>query len=131
MNFTPDNITKLKKNEVFVFGSNLEGRHGAGAAKTAVNLFGAKHGRNGLCGQSYALPTVGRLLVRMHINDIKKHAAEFLEFARKRDDLTFYLTEVGCGLAGHSVNDIAPLFRDYPSNVIIPKRFYDVLLGLD
>lgn len=132
MEFTPDNIDKLWPNEIFVFGSNLDGRHGKGAALTAVKLFGARNGQaSGLQGLSYALPTVGHNLAKLSVEEIVPHANAFLRFARQNPELKFYLTEVGCGLAGHSVQEIAPLFKDYPSNVIIPRRFYDVLLGLD
>lgn len=119
---TPENITKLEPNEVFVFGSNTDGRHGKGAAKTALKLFGAKWGvGEGLCGQSYALPTVGNNLSRMSTSNVKKHIDIFIEFAKTHPELIFYVTKVGCGLAGHSESEIKPMFKDAPDNCILPK----------
>lgn len=121
---TPANITSLEPGQIFVFGSNTEGRHGKGAAKFAMQRFGAKWGvAEGLTGQCYALPTVGRGLSRMSVAGIRRHADAFIQCAKENPDLTFLLTLVGCGLAGHSASVIGPLFKDCPPNVIKPKEF--------
>lgn len=104
---TPDFITDLKANEIFVFGSNLAGRHGGGAARTAVLHFGAIMGQGvGLQGQSYAIPTM-----QGGIETIRPYVNEFIEFAKKHPDLKFYVTKIGCGIAGFSESDISPLFE--------------------
>ena len=130
LRFTDPMIRSLKSGEIFVFGSNLDGRHGKGAAKTAQQKFGARHGvAEGLTGQSYALPTVGKHLSRMPIEDIGHHIKRFLDFALSRPDLTFLVTEVGCGLAGHHVDKIGPFFANVINNaslshVILPRAFH-------
>ena len=128
MEYTPNNIRYLNKNEVFVFGSNLDGRHGKGAALTAKRLFGAKQGvGEGLTGMSYALPTVGHNLSYMKLEKVSEHVNKFISFAVKMTNLKFLVTEVGCGLAGHDVKAIAPMFRDCLNyeHIILPKRFHD------
>lgn len=132
LRFTPPNITKLAPGEVFVFGSNLDGRHGKGAAKTALQRFGARYiVAEGLCGQSYALPTVGHNLSRMRLSEIKHFVGRFINFAANNPDLTFLTTMVGCGLAGHRVSDIAPMFAQRTGNVILPVEFYQPAPPLD
>ena len=122
---TPEKITHLLPNEVFVFGSNLAGRHGLGAALTAVRKFGARHGKGmGLCGQSYAIATKDRNLRVLSLAAIETQVIRFLEFAEENPNLTFYVTKIGCGLARYSVKDIAPMFnREIPANVILPIGF--------
>ena len=103
---TPERITELGENEVFVFGSNLAGAHGGGAALLAYRKFGAIWGQGvGLQGQSYGIPT-------MHggVDAIKPYVDEFIEFAKTRPDLTFLVTRVGCGIAGFTNEEISPLF---------------------
>jgi predicted aconitase with swiveling domain len=124
-------ITKLTENEVFVFGSNLSGIHGKGAAKTAKK-WGAKNGEGeGLYGKTYALPTVKeKIRGPLSLTKIAKHVQIFGECVKENPDKIFYVTEVGCGLAGHTVKDIAPLFkslRDEP-NIIWPKPFIPFLV---
>ena len=119
--FTPDFITELKENEIFVFGSNLEGMHGGGAARLAYDKFGAIWGQGvGLQGQSYGIPT-------MHggVEDIKPYVDEFIEFARSHPELTFLVTRIGCGIAGFRDEEIAPLFKECIEidNVILPRTF--------
>ena len=119
--FTPDFITELKENEIFVFGSNLEGMHGGGAARLAYEKFGAIWGQGvGLQGQSYGIPT-------MHggIEDIKPYVNEFIEFAKSHPELTFLVTRIGCGIAGFRDEEIAPLFKECIEidNVILPRSF--------
>ena len=123
--FTPAWIKELKENEVFVFGSNLGGFHAGGAARVAVDKFGAVWGQGvGLQGQSYAIPT-------MHggVDVIKPYVDEFIAFAREHRDLKFLVTPIGCGNAGFTAQKIAPLFGlayNLP-NVFLPKEFWEVL----
>jgi hypothetical protein len=123
--FTPEMIRKLAPDEVFVFGSNLSGYHGGGAARAAMNLFGAVWGQGvGLQGQSYAIPTM-----QGGIETIKPYVDQFIEFARTNPELYFYVTRIGCGIAGFVDQDIAPLFREAMAldNVALPKTFHDIL----
>lgn len=124
--FTPSHISSLKENEVFVFGSNLDGLHGGGAAAAAVRYFGAIWGQGvGMQGQCYAIPT-------MHggVDVIKPYVDEFISYAREHQDKFFYVTRIGCGIAGFKDEDMAPLFQDALdlSNVALPKEFVDILL---
>ena len=119
--FTPDFITELKENEIFVFGSNLKGMHGGGAARLAYEKFGAIWGQGvGLQGQSYGIPT-------MHggVEYIKPYVDEFIEFAKSHPELTFLVTRIGCGIAGFRDEEIAPLFKECIEidNVILPRTF--------
>ena len=103
---------------VFVFGSNLAGRHGKGAALDAKNTYGAVQGvGKGLTGRSYALPTKGEKLEKLELEDIKYYVDEFIDFAEKNPNKTFYVTSFGTGLAGNKVEDIATMFDRIPSNV--------------
>lgn len=124
---TPDNITKLNKNQVFVFGSNQAGRHGKGAAKTALG-FGAKPGQaTGLQGNSYGIPTKDRTVRKtLSLAKISEYVSEFITFAENNKHLTFLVTEIGCGLARLHPKDIGPLFQDCSKleNVYLPKRFW-------
>jgi hypothetical protein len=123
--YTPENITSLKHNEIFVFGSNKAGVHGAGAARFALNKFGAVWGKTGLQGQSYGLSTKDENIETMSLDDINKEIVKFLQCVLDNQGLVFYVTLVGCGLAGLSPKDVGDLFRRYawPSNVILPKEF--------
>lgn len=127
---TPDNITKLLDKQVFVFGSNLSGRHGKGAAKTALT-FGAIWGQSkGLQGKTYGIPTKDAAIKRtLSINEIKPFVDEFIEFAIANGNLIFLVTEIGCGLAGYKPKDIAPLFKKALNveNILLPKRFWHKL----
>lgn len=122
---TPNRITDLKPGEIFVFGSNLEGAHGGGAALLAWRKWGAIFGQGtGLQGQTYAIPT-------MHggPDAIKPYVDEFIDFAQTHPEMTFLVTEIGCGIAGFTPEEIAPLFQasaDVP-NIHLPQRFWDVL----
>ena len=115
-------IEKLDPNEVFVYGANEAGRHGRGAARQALK-FGAKYGQYGYNGQTYGIPTKDKDLNVLSIDRIGQHVKVFLEFAESRPDLTFLVTEIGCGLAGYEVKDIAPLFSKVPTNVKLNERF--------
>ena len=123
--FTPDRITELKPNEIFVFGSNLAGLHGGGAARLAYKRFGAIWGQGaGLQGQCYAIPTM-----QGGVETIKPYVDEFVSFAQSRPDLTFYVTQIGCGIAGFKVDEIAPLFHDAieVANILLPEAFVMVI----
>lgn len=123
--FTPDEIFRLAPNEIFVFGSNLAGCHGGGAARCAVNQFGAIWGKGvGLQGQSYAIPTM-----QGGVETIKPYVDDFIEFARLHPTLKFLVTPIGCGIAGFTPAQIAPLFAAGldMANVILPQSFVDIL----
>ena len=130
MNITEENITKLEENQIFVFGSNLSGRHGKGAAKTALG-WGAKWGQaKGLQGRTYGIPTKDASIRRtLSIVEIKPFVDEFIEFAKTNQNMIFLVTEIGCGLAGLKPKQIAPLFSECKelSNVYLPSRFWHVL----
>ena len=113
---------------IFVFGSNLAGRHGKGAALFALKNHGAHYGQGiGLQGASYAIATKDAKLRVLPLSEIKGHVENFLIFDASCPDLTFQLTPVGCGLAGYSPTDIAPMFSGAPSNVHLPIEFREVL----
>jgi hypothetical protein len=113
---------------VFVFGSNVMGIHGAGAARQAREQYGAVVGvGEGRTGRCYALPTVGPAFVPLPLALIARKVARFLACAEEHPDLTFWLTPVGCGIAGYTPEEIAPLFRAAPSNVRLPDAFLRVL----
>lgn len=117
-------LTTLPPGHIFVFGSNLRGVHGAGAARDAVTYFDADLGvGEGLTGRAYALPTKDASIRTLPIDRIAVYARRFMDFAASRPDLTFLLTPVGCGLAGYRAGQIAPLFLGAPGNVVIPAEF--------
>lgn len=124
--FTPENITSLGRNEVFVFGSNLAGNHAGGAAHVAHEKFGAVMGQGvGMQGQSYAIPTM-----QGGIETIKPYVDDFIDFAKAHRDLTFYVTRIGCGIAGFKDEQIATLFDaafDLP-NVVLPEIFSHIII---
>jgi hypothetical protein len=120
-------ITELKPNQVFVFGSNLSGRHGKGAALQAVK-FGAEYGIGvGPTGQCYAIPTKGFKLEVLPLEVIQGYVGIFNRWAKANPHQEFLLTPIGTGLAGYSPEQIAPMFKDSPSNVILPPEFKSVL----
>ncbi len=109
---------------IFVFGSNLAGRHGAGAAKFAVQHHGAIYGQGwGLQGKSFAIPTKDRYIKTLPLETIRLYVERFKMFAEEHPELQFQLTPIGCGLAGYTYEDIGPMFKNSPSNVVIPKEF--------
>lgn len=122
---TSNRITELQPNEIFVFGSNLEGAHGGGAAYLAWKKWGAIWGQGtGLQGQTYGIPT-------MHggPENIQPYVDRFIVFAEEHPEYVFLVTEIGCGIAGFTPQEIAPLFRmavNVP-NIYLPQRFWDVL----
>lgn len=125
MRIASNHITTLQPNEIFVFGSNLSGMHGGGAARLAYQKFGAIWGQGvGLQGQSYGIPTM-----QGGVDTIKPYVDEFIEFAKTHPQLKFLVTEIGCGIAGFSVEEIAPLFKQAieVENIYLPERFWLVL----
>ena len=126
--YTPERIESLNENEIFVFGSTLKGVHKGGAAKLAVEKFGAVMGQGiGLQGKSYAIPTMQKEVAR-----IIPYVAKFLEFAQENSNKLFLVTKVGCGRAGHKVSDIAPLFINAYKidNILLPKEFCEIIENL-
>lgn len=118
---TPEFITHLEEGQIFVFGSNLAGRHGGGAARIAYERFGAVMGQGvGLQGQCYAIPTM-----QGGVETIKPYVDEFILFAQQHPELTFLVTRIGCGIAGFRDEEIAPLFADAHllPNVVLPPRW--------
>lgn len=125
--FGDEMITELSDREVFVFGSNLAGIHGAGAAKQAHEKFGAEWGVGiGATGRCYAIPTKDTRLDTMHTVRIVHFVDQFLEYTSYVDK-TFLVTAIGCGYAGYTPEVIAPMFLERPENVIIPNSFKTVL----
>ena len=118
-------VVSLKPNEVFVFGSNLGGFHGGGAARAAYNKFGAIWGQGvGMQGQSYAIPTM-----QGGVETIAPYVDEFIEYAKNHPEKRFLVTEIGCGIAGFAPEEIAPLFANAVDveNITLPQRFWEVL----
>jgi hypothetical protein len=129
---TPNIIKRLEDNQVFVFGSNRQGRHGKGAALVARNKFGAIYGQSkGLQGQSYAIVTkeLRKDYDPVSLDEIKEGIDNFIIFAKENTHLTFYVVELGCNLAYFTVEEIAPLFKQAIrlKNVYLPQRFIDNL----
>lgn len=127
---TPEKITKLEENQIFIFGSNTIGKHGKGAAKTAL-AWGAKFGQgNGLQGKTYGIPTKDHKMQVLPVDNIKVYVDEFLVFANNNPKLTFLVTEIGCGLAGYKPKVIAPLFRGAIDikNIHLPEKFWHRIL---
>ena len=123
---TSSNITALQPGEIFVFGSNLEGQHGGGAALLAYRKWGAIWGQGvGLQGQTYGIPTM-----QGGVETIAPYVDEFIRFAQAHPKLIFLVTEIGCGIAGFRPEEIAPLFKEaiQVENIYLPQRFWDVLI---
>lgn len=122
---TPRWIDSLKENEIFVFGSNLAGMHGGGAARIARLHFGAVMGKGvGLQGQSYAIPTM-----QGDVETIRPYVEEFIAYAKHHQELHFLVTPIGCGIAGFEAEDIAPLFEEAKQikNISLPESFWEVI----
>jgi hypothetical protein len=116
--------------EIFVFGSNLAGRHGKGAALFAKEHHGAIYGKGwGRQGNSYGIPTKGYKLEVLPLTEIEKYVTIFLQYANDHRELIFKLTPIGCGLAGYLPEEIAPFFKGAPENVHLPKEFQEVIGG--
>ena len=122
---TSNHIERLQPNEIFVFGSNLSGHHSGGAALLAMNKWGAIWGQGvGLQGQTYGIPTM-----QGGVETIRPYVDEFIQFANKHPEMTFLVTEIGCGIAGFTPQEIAPLFAKATTteNIHLPQRFWDLL----
>ena len=118
---TPERIDSLAENEIFVFGSNAKGMHGGGAAYTALVKFGAIMGQGeGLQGQSYAIPTMGTL------KETEQAVQRFIQFAKDHPEMRLLVTKIGCGIAGYTPADIAPMFTGAVDvdNIYLPKEFW-------
>ena len=118
---TPERIMELQPNEIFVFGSNLAGMHGGGAAYIAYRKFGAIMGQGvGLQGQSYAIPTM-----QGGVETIRPYVDEFIAFAKEHPTLTFLVTRIGCGIAGFTDEEISPLFEKAHDveNIVLPPNW--------
>lgn len=122
---TPNKITELSRREVFVFGSNLQGHHGGGAARTAMDKFGAQWGVGvGPTGQCYAIPTM-----QGGVETIEPYVDQFLEYAKNNPDTRFLVTRIGCGIAGFDDMQIAPLFEKAVNlpNVALPRVWWNII----
>ena len=106
-------------NKIFVYGANLAGHHGAGAAREAWLYWGAEQGQHGFNGRSYGIPTKSYHLQILPLGIIKDHVTRFLSFAKTRSDLTFLVTPIGTGLAKYKLEDIAPMFKGAPTNCVL------------
>ena len=128
---TSENIKSLAENQIFVFGSNLSGRHGKGAAKTALG-WGAKYGQaSGIQGKTYGIPTKDASIRRtLSIEEIKPFVDDFIEWAKYHSGNIFYVTEIGCGLAGLKPKEVAPLFKEAVNveNIYLPFKFWRKLI---
>ena len=125
--YTSERISELRENEIFVFGSNLAGAHGGGAAWLAYRRFGAVWGEGvGLHGRTYAIPTM-----QGGVDTVKPYVDDFSLFSKEHKELTFLVTRIGCGIAGFRNEEIAPLFKDAicVENIILPKEFVENILS--
>lgn len=149
MEFTPENIGRLPDDGVFVFGSNTDGEHCGGAAYTALMRFGAVNGNpEGPQGRSYAIPTMGywdsfsygttevlRYKIRIPFDELVAACDRFLVYASQHPELRFYVTKIGCGIAGWKVEEVARAFAlalgsflvPLPDNIVWPREFYEIL----
>ena len=124
--FTPEAIASLQENEIFVFGSNMNGNHAGGAARLAVEKFGAIEGQaSGLQGQSFAIPTLDKNMQKLPLSKIEESIIALYDFAENHPELDFIVTKIGCGIAGFTVSEIANLFRGkfIPFNITLPMEF--------
>jgi len=130
---TNDYITSLKENEIFVFGSNESGIHGGGAAKLAMKWGAEYRNPEGIQGNTYAIPSKDKSIFRtLEISEIKPYVDNFIEYAKNNEDKTFFVTEIGCGLAGLTPEQVAPLFEGtiFVKNVHLPLKFWNIITNL-
>lgn len=114
--------------EIFTFASNCAGKHGAGSALHAKRFYGAKYGIGfGRQGTSYAIPTKDKNLNVLPLSQIEIYVKDFLKYAKENPDLSFNVVKIGCGLAGYTPEQIAPMFVGYSENVKLPKEFIDII----
>ncbi len=122
--------TQPAEDEIFVFGSNEAGRHGAGAARAAVMHYGAIYGQFfGFQGRSFAIPTKDENIETLPLSDIKSYVENFIANARRFSNEKFFMTRIGCGLAGYSDEDIAPMFKGAPTNINFPVEWKTYIEG--
>lgn len=134
---TPNNVTELKDDEIFVFGSNTQGLHGGGAARVAHEKFSARWGLGeGRSGRCYAIPTVNfhgdhsaKNKRPVGLREIESSVHKFIRFTKRQSKSIFLVTEIGCGIAGYKVEQIAPMFANAItcSNIYLPERFWEIL----
>ena len=126
---TPKRIRKVKDNEVFVFGSNLKGIHGKGAALDAMGMGAVRGNGHGIQGNTYALPTKQTPWISLPLDKIESYVKVFLAYAIENPDKTFLVTRIGCMNAGYTPTQIAPFFRDALSiqNVYLPADFWEII----
>lgn len=125
-----DGTVPTGRGVVFVFGSNLAGRHGKGAAKVAAEMFGARHGEAvGRLGMAYAIPTKNATFRPLPLNAVEFYIDGFVEYARSNMTTRFFVTRIGRGLAGNADADIAPLFRAAPCNCDLPEAWREWIGG--
>jgi hypothetical protein len=130
MKFHKDGALPECKNAIFVFGSNLMGMHGGGAAREANINFGAIWGKGiGRHGESYAIPTKENFEKALKLDDIRQFVNNFIEYAKRFSNEEFFITRIGCGLAGFENKDIAPMFKDCPDNCSLPDSWKEYLDG--
>lgn len=114
--------------KIFVFGSNVAGRHGAGSALEAARSYGAKYGvGEGPTGTAYAIPTKDAQLMTLPLSEIEVAVSRFLDYAIEHPEHSFHVVRIGCGLAGYRDIDIAPMFCDAPTNVDLPPDWYELI----
>ena len=131
MKYTPENITHLEPNQIFTYGANAAGIHGAGAAKLALR-WGAKMGQYGLVGQTYGIPTKDHNIRTLPLDKIQVHVNDFLATAFSHPEYEFLVTKIGTGLAAIPISDIAPLFKAVKTTgvfeiVILPEEFHKII----
>lgn len=129
MKFHKDGTQPTNDQAIFVFGSNQAGRHGAGAAKAALDFYGARMGvGKGHVGRSYALPTKDHRIESLSLEQIKAHVEDFKSYAMRNPQYEFFMTSVGTVLAGYSVEDIAPMFYPPQDNIDYPDTWRPIFL---
>ena len=123
--FTPENIEELKENEIIVVGTNMNGAHGGGAARFAACRFGLVEGvAEGLSGQTYAFPTLNKDYSKRTLLQMAYSKVKLYQVAEENPEKMFYVTKVGCGIAGFSLEDMRQVFKGpTPENVVLPKEF--------
>lgn len=137
MRITPEEMREedFSDNDIFVFGSNESGIHGAGAARFALNL-GARMGQGfGMSGNTFAIPSKDWFIRTLPVEDIAFYVNRFIEYTKQvsthipSEIMHFYVTKIGCGLAGYTAKEIAPLFKDCIdlNNVYLPQEFIDII----
>lgn len=127
-NYHLNDFTPYHGRAVFVFGSNEAGIHGKGAAKFAAEKLGAGYGIGvGITGGCYAIPTKDKKIMTLGLMTIENYVDDFLSYVRTQPDTKFFVTRIGCGLAGYTDNQVAPMFYDAPNNCVFPIEWQEYL----